>query len=1694
MQDRSQQEEPKEDLVPRDYQQQMKEICLRKNTIVYLPTGAGKTYIALMVMREMSHQLRSTIDEGGKRTFFLANTVALAKQQAQFFSRFFPFNVRLYTSEVNVDAWKEDRWLNEFREVQIFVSTSQILLDVLRHGYLSPGNINLIVFDECHRAIGQHPMHAIMKEVMGAPKNCQPRVVGLSGTLLYRELKSKLQVEEELERLENTFNATIATVGDYDEYTSMCSFSTNAKEVICVYSNSFLETVPVIKMVIAMAAKFGAQVKKIHLPKYSIQSTTTLRVSAPKPTKEVTRALKEFQLQLLELGIFGGSVAVLGVIVEMELNKRKSECSKARALYRSTISFCEEVYCVLQSVMKDMPIRVQVKKFSSDRVRKMIMYLEQEYNGMADTEKQALVFVQRRYSAKVLYHVLRLYFGHDEKNLPEEDAIVRPEFIVGVNRPMEESIEHIIIAKHDRQVIKKFRKHQINVLCATNVLEEGIDLQMCNIVIMFDEPLSYSSYMQSKGRARMKTSTYLMMVKDEDRGKFTGRIQLYHDIEDTLKKALIGKTINRPEPLEHDVRKELLDDITAPFITPAGAKLDLLSSVQLLNRYCMSMPRDLFTGTNVAWDRIDQHGKVCVSVKLPLQSTIRDVVFGEPMKNLKLAKQSAAFNVCKRLYEAGELSMHLLPVTVKDKVQQVEDLYFSHWRAIGVETKPKQVGQANNVRCYRVHYPAESQHCTPRADTDECYVYVLRTKALFERGAHGESIAMFADLYSSANNFGIMTRKSLPALAPMQLFCSLGKIGVEVVREPLRIALDPATGPEQLAKLKRFHLLLFRDLLRLWKQFIALDVEAAENGFLIVPLANSQAIDWQLVDTFPYLQQSEEPTTLARQRMVFNVERYRNRVVHPWYKSDPMQNYVVVKVHEKLGPLSPFPNAAYQSFEHYFSVQHQQVIVRPDDQFLIEVKGISTNLNLLHPGTEQDGGNARSRRRDFQELLIPELVHNFEFPADYWLKATLLPSVLHRVHYLLIAEQIRLDLASAGVQIGTERCDRIEPLSVDREVALVTQKAASYRVSDFGDSFEEDEQEDDDTDGSIGGDGSDNEDETRVEKLREMLMKLNMDTAVDTIVYPWKEEELPVDIERHWESTSRVDLDYYCSFIEKYQTNAGKLKADTVRSFTERSALALELDGLTLDDSSSSLGEAPVGKGSGDRGMTKLAIEDGLGPPGEIRILKLTPASTANVSLQQADILQALTSKHAHDVFNLERFELLGDAFLKFSVSAFLLLQHTSWHEGYLTTCKGRMVSNRNLLYCAMQYGLPGMQKVHRFDPRNEWLPPLATVPKVIREAMIKAKEMPALLYKLELSEEEVQTGVVQQPKIDAFLPLIKENEEESRSTLMAVLQHVQVSDKTVADSMEALLGVCVKSVGYERSFRALSHFGIVPRDTDLARLLRTPNYTVLSYQTERDTIDRLLIAPEKIERTLGYQFRNRTFLLQAFTHATYTANTLTKSYEQLEFLGDAVLDFLITLYIYERNPHMSPGQLTDLRSALVNNVTLACVLVRLRLHHYILSLSPMLTDKIDKFVEVQSQKRNRIGDWVRLLTEESETPLAEYVDVPKVLGDVLEALIGAIYLDSGCDLVATWSICYSLLQREIENFTLDTPIQVVRQLYEHQDAQPHFSAPRVEDDVVIVRLHFTLRNQRLKVFGCGQNKEDARRAAAKLALTKLRG
>lgn len=71
------------------------------------------------------------------------------------------------------------------------------------------------------------------------------------------------------------------------------------------------------------------------------------------------------------------------------------------------------------------------------------------------------------------------------------------------------------------------------------------------------------------------------------------------------------------------------------------------------------------------------------------------------------------------------------------------------------------------------------------------------------------------------------------------------------------------------------------------------------------------------------------------------------------------------------------------------------------------------------------------------------------------------------------------------------------------------------------------------------------------------------------------------------------------------------------------------------------------------------------------------------------------------------------------------------------------------------------------------------------------------------------------------------------------------------------------------------------------------------------------------------YQFRDRSFLLESLTHCSYSQNRITNAYERLEFLGDAVIDYLVTCYLVSNFPRKSPGQITDLRMALVNNNTL---------------------------------------------------------------------------------------------------------------------------------------------------------------------------
>jgi len=100
-----------------------------------------------------------------------------------------------------------------------------------------------------------------------------------------------------------------------------------------------------------------------------------------------------------------------------------------------------------------------------------------------------------------------------------------------------------------------------------------------------------------------------------------------------------------------------------------------------------------------------------------------------------------------------------------------------------------------------------------------------------------------------------------------------------------------------------------------------------------------------------------------------------------------------------------------------------------------------------------------------------------------------------------------------------------------------------------------------------------------------------------------------------------------------------------------------------------------------------------------------------------------------------------------------------------------------------------------------------------------------------------------------------------------------------------------------------------------------------------------------EVEKILGYRFKNKRLLEEAFTHASFSGDGA--SYERLEYVGDAVLTLLFTKEHYFLYPDLPPGPLTQLRAANVDSEKLARAAVKHGLHSFLRHKKPFLEEKV---------------------------------------------------------------------------------------------------------------------------------------------------
>ena len=202
----------------------------------------------------------------------------------------------------------------------------------------------------------------------------------------------------------------------------------------------------------------------------------------------------------------------------------------------------------------------------------------------------------------------------------------------------------------------------------------------------------------------------------------------------------------------------------------------------------------------------------------------------------------------------------------------------------------------------------------------------------------------------------------------------------------------------------------------------------------------------------------------------------------------------------------------------------------------------------------------------------------------------------------------------------------------------------------------------------------------------------------------------------------------------------------------------------------------------------------------------------------------------------------------------------------------------------------------------------------------------------------------------------------------------------------------------------------------------------------------------------------------QALTHPSYNgdANTKHQDYEKLEFMGDAVLGYVTADLVYKNRPEMSEGNLTKLRSVLVSTKPLAAYARKLNLPAYIRIGHSITTDQVK--------------------------------NSDKILENVFEALIGAIYLDAG--LKYAYRLINSLLIEDILNYDVDNLTDYKSKLQEeiqaeHRDAVQYVTVDQfgpAHDRTFKVQV---LYNGIVLGTGEGKSKKKAEEMAAKSALSK---
>lgn len=466
--------------------------------------------------------------------------------------------------------------------------------------------------------------------------------------------------------------------------------------------------------------------------------------------------------------------------------------------------------------------------------------------------------------------------------------------------------------------LQKFRYGETNCLFATSVAEEGIDVPECDVIIRFDLYTSAIQYIQSKGRARQKSSLYVSMMEE-------GNLEHMRKLRRATRDAHALRQFCSALPEDRKVPDFIVGpDISAAHeqvtqktytVAETGAQLTFITSLEVLAKFASSFPNNTEDGLQQFEYIVNSIGKKFIArVVLPESSPIK-TVSGEVQKSKQLARCSAAFEACVHLIQKKYINGNLQPAFTK-KLPEMRNARL----ALSSDKKSEHD--------MRIKPDFWSSCLAPEPPA----VLYQTTMTLDQPAALGRD----------SRPLIILTRKPLPDIPSTPLFFGAGRASI------VRLSNSQTSFevlPHQIEALASFTLRLFADVFS--KEF---DAKSHEIPYFIAPSKilpncdNEAEIDWEAVQYAhenERLHSEDAPSEFFKDKLA----------IDPW---DGSRKFILHGINAELKPSDPTPKGVPQPKSLSYKKVEQNI------------KEYSNSLSL----------NSRKRRnwKDDQPVVNAELL------------------------------------------------------------------------------------------------------------------------------------------------------------------------------------------------------------------------------------------------------------------------------------------------------------------------------------------------------------------------------------------------------------------------------------------------------------------------------------------------------------------------------------------------------------------------------------------------------------------------------------------------------------------------------------------------------------------------------------------------